>query len=50
MGGAGGNLIGVPWGFREGGPCLVSPREKPSTYVSRWSCSRPQPRGPLGWG
>ena len=27
MGGAGGNLLGVPWGSREGGPCLVSPRE-----------------------
>lgn len=25
MGGAGGNLLGVPWGFKEGGPCLVCP-------------------------
>ncbi len=49
MGGAGGNLLGVPWGFGEGGPWLVSPRES-TTYVSRWSCSRPQPRGPLGVG
>ncbi len=27
MGGVGGNLLGVPWGLGEGGPCLVSPRE-----------------------
>jgi hypothetical protein len=50
MGGAGGNLLGVPWGFKEGVPAWFAPREQPTTYVSRWNCSRSAARHSFAGG
>ena len=50
MGGAGGNLLGVPWGLGEGGPCLVFPRESNPHVREPLELFPTSASGPLGVG